>query len=73
MRTVRFMNGTAGRSARVLAGLALIIGGIAAGGTGGLVLAVIGVIPLAAGAARRMPGGAAVARPAAGPLTGGRR
>jgi hypothetical protein len=51
MRTVRFMNGTAGRSARVLAGLALIIGGIAAGGTGGLVLAVIGVIPLAAGAA----------------------
>ena len=51
MRTVRFMNGTAGRSARVLAGLALIIGGIAAGGTGGIVLAVIGVVPLAAGAA----------------------
>ena len=48
MRTVRFMNGTAGRSARVLAGLALIIGGIA---TGGIVLAVIGVVPLAAGAA----------------------
>ena len=60
MRTVRFMNGTAGRSARVLAGLALIIGGIATGGTGGLVLAVIGVIPLAAGAA-----GACLAAPLA--------
>jgi Inner membrane protein YgaP-like, transmembrane domain len=51
MRTVRFMNGTAGRSARVLAGLALVIAGIAAGGAGGIILAVIGVVPLAAGAA----------------------
>jgi hypothetical protein len=51
MTVVRFMNGTAGRSGRVLAGLALIIAGITVGGTGGLVLAVIGVIPLAAGAA----------------------
>src|ERR1035441_7770264 len=51
MRVVKLMNGMAGRSARVLAGLALIAGGIAAGGTGGLVLALIGVVPLAAGAA----------------------
>jgi hypothetical protein len=51
MRVVRLMNSAAGRSARVLAGLALIITGITAGGTGGLVLAVIGIVPLAAGAA----------------------
>ena len=51
MRVVKVMNGAAGRSARVLAGLALIAGGIAAGGTGGVVLALIGVVPLAAGAA----------------------
>ena len=51
MRVVKLMNGAAGRSARVLAGLALIAGGIAAGGTGGLVLALTGVVPLAAGAA----------------------
>ena len=51
MRVVKVMNGTAGRAGRVLAGLALIIGGIVIGGTGGLVLAVIGVVPLAAGAA----------------------
>ena len=53
-------------------GLALIAGGIAAGGTGGLVLALIGVVPLAAGAA-----GACLAAPLCGPrcgpLTGGRR
>ena len=51
MKVVKLMNGVAGRSARVLAGLALVAGGIAAGGTGGLVLALIGVVPLAAGAA----------------------
>ena len=50
MRVVKLMNGMAGRSGRVLAGLALIIAGITIGGTGGLVLAVIGVVPLAAGA-----------------------
>jgi hypothetical protein len=51
MRVVKLMNGMAGRSGRVLAGLALIIAGITIGGTGGLVLAAIGVVPLAAGAA----------------------
>jgi len=72
MRVVKVMNGAAGRSARVLAGLALIAGGIAVGGTGGVVLALIGVVPLAAGAA-----GACLAAPLlrtpAGPLSGGRR
>jgi hypothetical protein len=51
VRVVKLMNGVAGRSARVLAGLALIAGGIAVGGTGGLVLTLLGVVPLAAGAA----------------------
>jgi hypothetical protein len=51
MRVVKLMNGTAGRSGRVLAGLALIIAGITIGGTGGLLLAVAGAVPLAAGAA----------------------
>jgi hypothetical protein len=51
MRAVKLMNGVAGRSAGVLAGLALIAGGIAVGGTDGLVLALTGVVPLAAGAA----------------------
>jgi hypothetical protein len=50
MTVVKLMNGTAGRSGRVLAGLALIIAGITVGGTSGVVLAVIGVVPLAAGA-----------------------
>jgi hypothetical protein len=48
---VRFMNGSAGRSVRVLAGVALIIAGLTTGGAGGLILAVVGVVPLAAGAA----------------------
>jgi hypothetical protein len=51
MRIVRFMNGSAGRSVRVLAGVALIIAGITTGGAGGLILAVVGVVPLAAGGA----------------------
>lgn len=51
MNVVKVMNAAAGRSARVVAGLALIGAGLAADGTGGLVLAVIGVIPLLAGGA----------------------
>ncbi|HEY5358940.1 MAG TPA: YgaP-like transmembrane domain [Streptosporangiaceae bacterium] len=51
MRIVQLMNSRAGRAARVLAGLALIGTGAALGGTGGLVLAVIGIVPLAAGTA----------------------
>ena len=51
MRIVQLMNSRAGRSARALAGLALIGSGAALGGAGGLVLAVIGLVPLAAGTA----------------------
>jgi Inner membrane protein YgaP-like, transmembrane domain len=51
MNAVKLMNGVAGRSGRVVAGLALIGAGLAAGGTGGLILAITGAIPLLAGAA----------------------
>lgn len=51
MRIVGLMNSTAGRGARVLAGLALIGVGAATGGVGGLALALIGLVPLGAGAA----------------------
>ncbi len=51
MKVVRLMNSTAGRGARILAGLALIAAGTVAGGGTGLVLALAGLVPLAAGAA----------------------
>ena len=51
MNMVKIMNGMAGRSARTLAGLALIGAGLAAGGTGGVVLTIVGAVPLLAGAA----------------------
>ena len=49
MRIVQLMNSTAGRTGRALAGLVLIAAGVATGGTGGVVLAVAGLVPLAAG------------------------
>jgi hypothetical protein len=51
MNVVKVMNGVAGRSGRVVAGLALIGAGLATGGTGGLILAIVGAIPLLAGVA----------------------
>jgi hypothetical protein len=51
MRVAQLMNSPAGRVARAVAGLALILAGSLTGGTGGLVLALIGLVPLAAGAA----------------------
>lgn len=50
MKMVQFMNSPAGRAGRGLAGVALITAGIITGGAGGLVLAVVGLVPLAAGA-----------------------
>lgn len=50
MKTVRFMNSPAGRAARGLAGAALIAAGVVTGGAGGLVLGIVGLVPLAAGA-----------------------
>jgi hypothetical protein len=46
------MNSGTGRGARIIAGLVLIVVGLAVlGGTGGIVLAVVGLVPLAAGLA----------------------
>jgi hypothetical protein len=50
MGFVKFMVTGAGRAARIVAGIALItIGLLLVGGTGGIILAVVGVLPLAAG------------------------
>lgn len=50
MGFVRFMRSIAGRLLRSAAGIALIvIGLLVVGGTGGMVTAVIGVVPLFAG------------------------
>ncbi len=48
MSFLTFMSSQAGRAARIVAGLALIIAGLLLGG-GFLVLSVIGLVPLAAG------------------------
>lgn len=50
MEFARFMSSTAGRLVRILAGLALIWLGLASiGGVGGVILAVVGLVPLLAG------------------------
>lgn len=47
---VKFMASTAGRLVRVVAGIALIIWGLMGlGGTTGIIVAVIGAVPLLAG------------------------
>ena len=55
MRIVRLMNSPGGRIARGLAGAALIVAGGVTGGFGGLVLALVGLVPLAAGTRRCRP------------------
>ena len=50
MSFVSFMRSGAGRGLRIVAGGALIVAGIAIGGTGMTILAIVGVVPLAAGA-----------------------
>ncbi len=56
MAFTNFMSSTAGRALRIIAGLALIVIGLAVvGGTGGIVLAVVGLVPLGAGVAERLP------------------
>ncbi|UGT67852.1 DUF2892 domain-containing protein [Nocardia gipuzkoensis] len=50
MGVVEFMGSTAGRLARIAAGIALIVIGLAMiGGATGIIVAVIGLIPIAAG------------------------
>ncbi len=47
---VKFMVSSVGRLARILAGLALIAGGlIGVGGVGGAIVAAVGLVPLLAG------------------------
>ncbi len=47
---INFMQGTAGRALRVILGLVLIYAGLfVLGGTLGIVVAVIGIVPLAMG------------------------
>ncbi len=50
MKIVRLMNSPGGRIGRGVAGVALIVAGAFTGGAGGLVLALVGLVPLAAGA-----------------------
>jgi hypothetical protein len=50
MKVVKVMNSPQGRAGRVLGGVVLIVAGVLAGGSGGLVLALVGLVPLAAGA-----------------------
>ncbi len=50
MGFVKFMSSGAGRMTRILAGIVLILVGLLAlGGAGGIVIAIIGLVPLAAG------------------------
>jgi hypothetical protein len=50
MGFARFMSSMTGRIVRIAAGIALIlIGLLAVGGTGGTILAVVGLVPLIAG------------------------
>ena len=50
MAFARFMSSSSGRLIRVTAGLALIVAGAVMANAVGAVLAVVGVVPLAAGA-----------------------
>jgi hypothetical protein len=50
MSFVSFMRSAAGRGLRIVAGIALIAVGISIGGTAGVIVAVVGVVPLGAGA-----------------------
>ena len=51
MALVTFMSSPAGRLARVIAGIALIVVGLAVvGGTGGIIIAIVGLVPIGAGA-----------------------
>lgn len=47
---IDFLASQNGRIARIVAGLVLIVAGFLIGDTAGIVIAVIGVVPLAAGA-----------------------
>ena len=48
---VRWMNGTSGRAARAVAGVALIATGIVTGGAGGVAFVAVGAVALIVGGA----------------------
>ncbi len=50
MSFARFMATPTGRGIRVVAGLVMIVAGLVIGSAGGYLLAVVGVVPLLAGA-----------------------
>jgi len=50
MGFARFMATPAGRIGRIVAGIALIIIGLIIGGTAGWIIAIVGLVPLGAGA-----------------------
>jgi hypothetical protein len=50
MSFARFMASPLGRGIRVVAGLVIIVAGLVIGSTGGYILAVVGLLPLLAGA-----------------------
>lgn len=51
MGFAKFMSSGVGRGLRIIVGLALIVIGVSSiGGTGGIILAVVGAVPLVAGA-----------------------
>jgi hypothetical protein len=49
MGFAKFMSSGLGRGIRIVAGLVLIVLGLVSGGTGGIIVAVVGVVPLVAG------------------------
>jgi len=49
MSFVSFMGSPAGRGARIVVGVAMIVAGLAIGSTGGIILAIVGLVPLGAG------------------------
>lgn len=51
MGIATFMSSPVGRIARVIVGLALIVLGLSMGGPAGWIVAVVGVVPIVAGAA----------------------
>ncbi|MGC9221769.1 MAG: YgaP-like transmembrane domain [Solirubrobacteraceae bacterium] len=46
---VNFMQSAFGRAARAIVGIALVVLGIAIGGAGGIIILIVGLVPLAAG------------------------
>jgi Inner membrane protein YgaP-like, transmembrane domain len=49
MGFAQFMASKNGRALRIVAGLAIIAGGVLLGGTAGTIIAIVGIVPLAAG------------------------